>query len=57
MTLTDYVSQEKNEVQDLGGLKIALIHRYNDSKTTEKNAEEDWPLSPEMIISTQGSTE
>ena len=34
MTLTDYMCQEKREEEDLLALKIALTHRYNDSKTT-----------------------
>ena len=33
MTLTDYMSQEE-EKEDLLALKTALMHRYNDSKTT-----------------------
>ena len=33
--------QEKKEEGNLLALKTALAHRYNDSKTTEKNAEED----------------
>ena len=34
MTLTDYMSQEKKEEEDLQALKIAFMHQYNDSKTT-----------------------
>ena len=35
MMLTDYMCQEKKEEEeDLPALKIALMHRYNDSKTT-----------------------
>ena len=41
MTLTDYMYQEKKELEDLPALKIVLTHRYNDSKTINKNAEED----------------
>ena len=33
-TLTDYMYQEKREEEDLPASKIALAHRYNDSKTT-----------------------
>ena len=34
MALTAYMSQEKKEEEDLPALKLALLHRYNDSKTT-----------------------
>ena len=34
MMLTDYMNQEKKEVEDLPALKTALMHQYNDSKTT-----------------------
>ena len=34
MTGTDYKCQEKMEEEDLPVLKVALMHRYNDSKTT-----------------------
>ena len=30
--------QEKKEEEDLPALKIALIHRYSDQKTTQKSA-------------------
>ena len=33
-TLADYMYQEKREEEDLLASKTALIHRYNDSKTT-----------------------
>ena len=36
-TLTDYKYQEKKEEEDLQASKTALTHRYNDSKTIEKN--------------------
>ena len=52
MTLTDYMCQEKKVIgtvtkglvqglDDLQELKTVLMHRYNDSTTTKKNAEED----------------
>ena len=37
MTVTDYMSQEKKEEEDLPALKTALTRRYNDSPTTEKS--------------------
>ena len=51
-TLTAYMYQEKREEEDLPALKTALIHRYNDSKTTEKNTNEDWlqPLETTLTI-------
>ena len=38
MTLIDYMGQE-NEKEHLPTLKIAWMHRYNDSKITEKSVE------------------
>ena len=34
MTLTDYMSQEKKEEEDLRAVKTALTHQYKDLKTT-----------------------
>ena len=34
MTLIDDMCQEKKEEEDKPPLKITLMHRYNDSKTT-----------------------
>ena len=36
MTSTDYISQEKKRESDMPVLKIALIHRHNDSNTIFK---------------------
>ena len=48
---------EKKKEENLLALKIVLMHWYNDSKTTEKSAEEDWLQPAETIQITQGSTE
>ena len=32
--VADYMCQEEKEEEDLPALKTALMHRYNDSKTT-----------------------
>ena len=34
MTLTDYMRQQKKDQDDSSALKIALMHRYNDLKTS-----------------------
>ena len=34
MTLSAYMSQEKKEEENFPVLNIALMHQYNDSKTT-----------------------
>ena len=39
--LTDYMYQERMEGDDLPALKSVLTDRYNDSKTTQTNAEKD----------------
>ena len=57
MTLTDYMCQEEREEEELPAVKTALTHRYNDSKTTEKSAEEDWLEPPKTILTTQWSVE
>ena len=41
MTMADSMRQEKREEEDIPALKTALAPRYNDSKTTEKNPEEN----------------
>ena len=41
MKLTDYMCQLKKEEEDLPALKTALMHQYNDLKTTQKNADKD----------------
>ena len=40
-TLTDYMYLEKREEENLPASKIALTHRYIDSKTTLKKTNED----------------
>ena len=47
--------QEKKEEEDLPAMKMALTHRYNDSKTTLKSTEED-RFQP-SILTVRGSTE
>ena len=42
--------QEKEEEEDLPALRIALTHRYNDSKITEKHGER-------LIIATRNNTD
>ena len=52
MTSTDYMCLEKKkEEEDLPALKIALMLRYSDSKTTKKSAVE------ETILTRRGSIE
>ena len=34
MTLTKYIRQEEGEEKDIPEFKTALMHRYNDLKTT-----------------------
>ena len=41
MTLTDYMYQEKRYEEDLTASKTAFTHRYNDSKTPQKNTNGD----------------
>ena len=36
-----YIYQEKREEENLTASKTALTHRCNDSKTTQKNTNED----------------
>ena len=57
MTLTDSMCQEKKEKEDPPALRIASMHRYNDSKNALKSADEDWLQQPEIIQTTQASTE
>ena len=52
-TLTDNMYQEKREEEDLPASKTALIHRYNDSKITQKNTNEDWLRPLETILTTR----
>ena len=37
MTSTDYMFQEKKEKEDFPELKIALMHSYNELKTSSKS--------------------
>ena len=48
--------QEKKE-EDLPTFKIALMHRYKDSKTTHTSAKQDCLQPSETIQTTRGSTE
>ena len=57
MMLTDYMCQEKKGEEDLPVLKIALLHQYNNLKTTYKSVEEDCLQPPETILTTWGLTE
>ena len=50
MTLTDYMYRESGEEQDSPALKIALTHRYNDSRTTKKRTKKDWLQLSETIL-------
>ena len=50
MILTDYMCKEKKDEEKKPALKIALMHQYNDSKTTEKSAEEDCLRPPKTIL-------
>ena len=54
MTLTIYMCLGNKE-EDLPAFKIALLHRYNDPKTTSKNADEDWLQRVESIQITQAT--
>ena len=44
--------QEKRKEDDLPVLKTALMHRYNDFKSTRKNTKENWLQPSETIIKT-----
>ena len=50
-------ASRKREEKDLPVLKIALMQRYDDTKTTWKSVEEHWLRQPEAILTTRGSTE
>ena len=54
--LIDYKCQKKKEEDVLPSFRIALMQRYNDSKTALKSPEEDWLQPPEIIQTTQAST-
>ena len=41
MTQTDSMCQGKKKEEDLLAFKIAMMHQYNDSKTTYTSVEED----------------
>ena len=47
-----YMYLEKTEEEDLPASKTALTHRYNGSKTTQKNTNEDWLQLSETIRTT-----
>ena len=51
-TLTVYMYQEKREEENLPASKTALTHRYNDSKTTQKNTNKDWLRPSDTILTT-----
>ena len=55
--LTDSMYQEKREEEDLPASKTALMHRYNDSKTTQENKNEDGLQPSETILITRWTTE
>ena len=46
---------QKRRKKHLSAFKLALMHRYNDSKSTEKSAKEDWLQLPETTLTTRGS--
>ena len=51
-----YVSR-KEEEEDSPAMKTTLTHRYDYSKTTWKNTNEDWVEPSETILKTQLTTE
>ena len=55
MIYTDCMSQEMEEEEDPSELKIASMHRYNDSTTTWKSAEKDWLQWLETTLLTRGT--
>ena len=55
--LTDYMSQQKKEEEDLPALKTMLTHQYHDLKIIKKSAEKVWLQPTETILTTRGPTE
>ena len=51
--MTDCMSQEKMDEDNLQALKFVLTHIYNDLKTSCKSGEKYWLQPPKTILTTR----